>query len=263
MELYLGTGGYSNDDWLGLLYPEGTKKGKYLELYAQSFNAVELNSSFYAIPGTKAFQGMVDKSGARVRFAVKVHQSMTHSRDADENMYARLVESVEPLREVGMLGPFLVQFPYSFHRTAENRVYLKDLVDRLAGERLAIEFRNQAWQNDDVLAAFEDLGITYVSVDYPQVGGMPVPELHITSSTAYIRMHGRNEAKWYDGQSAAQRHDYLYTPDELRPWVLAIKENEGALSQAYVMLQNTTKGSALKNIEMLRVLFSEVGIEEA
>ena len=263
LELYLGTGGYSNDDWLGLLYAPGTKSGKYLEIYAQSFNAVELNSSFYAIPGIKAFQGMVNKSGGRVRFAVKVHQSMTHSRDADTDMYARLTESVEPLREVGMLGPFLVQFPYSFHRTKENRLYLKELVDRLSGERVAVEFRNEAWQVEDVLEAFRELGLTYVSVDYPQVGGMPAPELKITSDVAYLRMHGRNEEKWYGGNSAAERHDYLYTPDELHEWVMQVKEREDELSQVYVMLQNTTKGHALKNLKTLRKLFAEVGIEEA
>ncbi len=79
MELYLGTGGYSNDDWLGLLYPEGAKSADYLNIYAQHFNAVELNSSFYNIPGTKAFAGMVRKSEGRVRFAVKLHRSMTSS----------------------------------------------------------------------------------------------------------------------------------------------------------------------------------------
>lgn len=262
MELYLGTGGYSNDDWLGLLYPPGTKPAKFLDIYSQHFNAVELNSSFYAIPGIKAFRGMVEKSGARVRFAVKVHQSMTHSRDAGDDMYARLIESVQPLRDVGMLGPYLVQFPYSFHRTKENRIYLKELVDRLAGEKLAIEFRNQAWHVDDVRVAFEDIGLSYVSVDYPQVRGMPAPELHITSDLAYIRMHGRNEEKWYGGKNASERHDYLYTPDELREWVMKIKEHEDELRAVYVMMQNTTKGHALKNLETLRDLFEEVGLAE-
>ena len=259
----MGTGGYSNKDWLGLLYPPGTKPATFLNIYSQHFNAVELNSSFYAVPGIKAFQGMVEKSGARVRFAVKVHQSVTHSRDADDDTYARLTESVEPLREVGMLGPFLVQFPYSFHRTKENRIYLKDLVDRLAGERLAVEFRNQAWHVDDVLAAFEQLGLSYVSVDYPQVGGMPEPKLHLTSDTAYIRMHGRNETTWYGGKTAAERHDYAYDRAELLEWVMQIKAYEESLSQVYVMLQNTTKGHALGNIKTLRELFAEVGIQES
>ncbi len=263
MELYLGTGGYSNDDWLGIFYPEGTKSGDYLGHYAEHFNAVELNSSFYNIPGIKAFAGMVKKSGSRVRFAVKLHGSMTHSRDADEGLYPRLFESVAPLREAGMLGPFLAQFPYSFHRTPENRVYLKSLTERFvaAGETLALEFRTAEWHVPEVYEALSSAGLVAVSVDYPQLPKMPKPELLVTSSTAYIRLHGRNEEKWYGGKSAAERHDYLYTPDELRPWVTDIVTKEGQLEQVYVLFQNTTKGHALKNLQMMRHLFAEHGVD--
>lgn len=261
MELYLGTGGYSNDDWLGLLYPPGTKASKYLDIYAQHFNAVELNSSFYAIPGIKAFEGMVKKSGSRVRFAIKVHQSMTHSRDADDDMFQRLLESVQPLRDVGMLGPFLVQFPYSFHRTPENRLYLKDLLDRLESEAVAVEFRHGSWDDEQVRAAFANVGQTFASVDYPPLYGLPSSGLHVTSEIAYIRLHGRNKEKWWEGKNAAERHDYRYTADELRPWVQQIKDHEGELTQVYVMFQNTTKGHALENLRMLKELFAEIGVE--
>lgn len=265
VEAYLGTGGYSNEDWLGLLYPPGTKPGQFLEIYAQHFNAVELNASFYAIPGIRAFEGMVKKSGARVRFAVKLHQTMTHSRDADDEMYQRLFESVEPLRAVGMLGPFLAQFPYSFHRTPDNRRYLKALVERFeaAGETLAVEFRNEAWHVPEVIEAFKAMRLTFVSVDYPQVGGMPEPKVVITSDIAYLRLHGRNEEKWYGGKNASERHDYLYTPIELRPFVQQLAERQEELSQAWIMFLNTTKGHALKNIAMVRELFEEFGLREA
>lgn len=265
MELYLGTGGYSNEDWLGLLYPPGTKSSEFLNVYARHFNAVELNSSYYAIPGIRAFEGMVRKSQAKVRFAIKVHQSMTHSRDADGEMYQRLFESVQPLREVGMLGPFLAQFPYSFHRTPENRLYLKTLVEPFkdAGEVLAVEFRNEAWHVPEVVEAFREMGLAFVSVDYPQVGGMPEPKLIVTSDVAYLRLHGRNEEKWYGGKNQSERHDYLYTPEELRPFVQQLAERQEELSAAWVMFLNTTKGHALKNIEMVRALCKEVGLDEA
>ena len=261
VELYLGTGGYSNNDWLGLIYPTGTKPNKYLDIYAQHFNAVELNSSFYAVPGIKAFEGMVKKSKARVRFAVKVHKSMTHSRDADDEMYQRLKESVQPLQDVGMLGPFLVQFPYSFHRTRENRLYLKTVLDRLEPHATAVEFRHGSWDLPEVCDAFKKVNKTFVSVDYPPLYGLPKSGLHLTSDTVYIRMHGRNQKTWWDGKSAAERHDYQYTPDELRPWVLDIKEREAEISQLYLMMQNTTKGHALENLRMFGELFAEVGLE--
>ena len=262
MELYLGTGGYSNNDWLGLIYPEGTKSNRYLELYAQHFNAVELNSSFYAIPGIRAFEGMVAKSGGRVRFAIKAHQSLTHERKLDPDMIARLKESVQPLRDVGMLGPFVLQFPYAFHRTPKNRLYLKELADALAGETLAVEFRQGSWDQGDVREAFRRAGLTWVSVDYPPLRGLPSSNFHHTTEIAYLRLHGRNKENWWDGKSASERHDYLYTPDELRYWVQAILEHQDALTQVYLMMQNTTKGHALKNLRMLRELFGEYGEEE-
>jgi uncharacterized protein YecE (DUF72 family) len=260
MELYLGTGSYSNKDWLGLLYPEGSKSSEFLHIYAQRFGAVELNASFYAIPGVKAFQGMVEKSEAKVRFAVKLHQSFTHSRDAGEEMTQRMLESVEPLREVGMLGPLLAQFPYSFHRTPENRLYLKHLIERFENQQLAVEFRGQDWDKPEVYEGLKEFGAIPVSVDYPPLSGLPKPELHVSHGVAYVRMHGRNKAKWWEGKNASERHDYLYSPDELRPWVLKIAEQRDNLSQVYVLLLNTTKGHALKNLAMLEDLFDEAGL---
>ncbi len=204
---------------------------------------------------------MVKKSQARLRFAIKLHQSMTHSRDADAKMYQRLFESVAPLREVGMLGPFLAQFPYSFHRTPENRLYLRDLAGRFSEENLAIEFRHWSWDNSEVRSGLKDFGLSAVSVDYPPLKGLPKSGLVLSSDIAYIRMHGRNKEKWWEGKSAAERHDYLYSVDELRLWVLSIVEQQEQISQLYLLMQNTTKGHALKNLAMLRELFAEQGLE--
>ncbi len=247
---------------MGLLYPEEAKKADWLDIYSQHYNAVELNSSFYAIPGTKAFAGMLKKSGGRVRFAVKLHQSMTHSRDADENMYARMLESVAPLREAGVLGPFLAQFPYSFHRTPENRQYLLELVKRFEGEKLAIEFRHASWDKPEVSESLKSFGLILTSVDYPPLKGMPGSELHVSGGVIYLRLHGRNKKTWWEGKSAAERHDYLYTIDELRPFVLEVAEEKEALEQVWFIFLNTTKGHALKNLAMVKELSAELGLKE-
>lgn len=261
MEIHLGTGGWSNDDWLGILYPEGTAKRDYLSVYARHFHAVELNSSFYAIPGIKAFEGMLRNSGGRVRFAVKAHRSFTHDRDATRDLAQRLRESVAPLRDAGMLGPILLQFPYSFHRTAANRRWLAEAVAWFEDETLAVEFRNEAWHVDAVRASFREMGLSWVSVDYPQVRGMPAPELVVTSPIAYLRMHGRNEDAWYGASSAAARHDYRYARDELRSWVQWIAEAREELEQVYVMMLNTTKGHAIHDLRTLAELLREHDLE--
>lgn len=267
MEIYLGTGGYTNEDWVGLLYPPETKKEEWLSIYAQTFNAVELNSSFYNIPGLKAFAGMLKRSEGRVHWAVKIHQRMTHERNATEDDYQRLFESVAPLREAGVLGPFLAQFPQSFHRTPENRKYVAALAQRfadpaLAPGGLAVEFRHASWDNEEVREAFHKAGLIWVSTDYPPLPGLPKNELHLTGEIAYIRLSGRNKEKWYEGRDQSERHDYRYSEEELRFWVHALQEalEHQTLTQVWFIFNNTTKGHALANLEMLKELLEETGL---
>ncbi|PYE54117.1 DUF72 domain-containing protein [Deinococcus yavapaiensis] len=262
MRIYLGTGGYSNEDWIGpgLLYPDGTKKDQFLEVYSQHFNAVELNSSFYGIPGLKAFEGMAKKSGGRTRFAVKLHQVFTHTRNPEQSDFDRMLQSPQPLREVGLKGPYLAQFPYSFHRTTDNRKYLLDLAERFAGHELAVELRHASWDKPEVREGMAEYGLIWVSPDYPPVGGMPEPRVHVTSEVGYLRLHGRNEGSWWEGKSAAERHDYLYNRAEMDEWADKIAEVEGELEELYVFFQNTTKGHALKNIPMLREALASRGL---
>ena len=266
MELYLGTGGYTNDDWGGLIYPPEAKKGDWLSIYAQHFNAVELNSSFYNIPGVRAFEGMLKKSGGRVHWGVKIHQSMTHEQNATDDDYKRLFESVAPLHEAGVLGPFLAQFPQRFHRTPENRKYLAALAERfrdraLAPGGLAVEFRHHSWDNDEVREAFKKAGLIWVSTDYPPLPGLPKNRLHVTGEIVYVRLSGRNKEKWHEGRSASERHDYRYTRDELAFWVQSLAEarEQEDISQAWFIFNNTTKGHALENLRVLRELLEEAG----
>ena len=260
MRIYIGTGGYTNDDWIGLLYPEGTKKTDYLEVYSQHFGAVELNSSFYGIPGIKAFEGMVRKSGGRTRFAVKVHQVFTHERKPQDSDFDRMLQSPAPLAEAGVMGPYLAQFPYSFHRTAENRKYLLELAERFAGHELAVEMRHASWDKPEVREGMSEYGLIWVSPDYPPVGGMPEPRVHVTGEVGYLRLHGRNTGTWWDGKSASERHDYLYSRGEMDEWADKIAQVEGDLEELYVFFQNTTQGHALKNIPMLRDALESRGL---
>ncbi|GGI89734.1 DUF72 domain-containing protein [Deinococcus wulumuqiensis] len=261
MRVYIGCGGYTNEDWTapGLIY-EGVKKDAFLETYAEHFDAVELNSSFYAIPGLKAFEGMVRKSGGRVRFAVKLNKVFTHERAPGDTDFDRMLQSPEPLREAGVMGPYLAQFPYSFHRTAANRKYLAMLTERFAGHELAVELRHASWDKPEVREGMGEFGVIWVSPDYPPVGGMPEPQVHVTGDVGYLRLHGRNRETWWEGQSASERHDYLYNRAEMDEWAEKIAAVAGELSELYVYFQNTTKGHALHNIPMLREALNARGV---
>ncbi|MDO4245449.1 MAG: DUF72 domain-containing protein [Deinococcus sp.] len=261
MRVYIGCGGYTNEDWTapGLIY-EGVKKDAFLETYAEYFDAVELNSSFYAIPGLKAFEGMARKSGGRVRFSVKLNKAFTHERAPTDADFDRMLQSPEPLREAGVMGPYLAQFPYSFHRTPANRKYLAALTERFAGHELAVELRHASWDKPEVRGGMGEFGLIWVSPDYPPVGGMPEPQVHVTGDVGYLRLHGRNRETWWEGQSASERHDYRYNRAEMDEWAEKIAAVAGELSELYVYFQNTTKGHALHNIPMLREALNARGI---
>jgi uncharacterized protein YecE (DUF72 family) len=259
MRVYIGTGGYSNDDWKGLLYPPDCKKTDYLRHYTQAFDSVELNSTFYAIAGEKAFAGMLRNSEGRVQIAVKLHQDFTHQRTATADLAERMMRSPQPLRDAGVLAPFLAQFPYSFPRNPANRRYLAQLVAWFKGQTLAVEFRHISWHVREVQQAFERAGLIWVSVDYPQLAGMPISDLVLTQRTGYIRLHGRNDAQWWDGKTAADRHDYRYSTAELEVWAQRILARQADCDVLYVMFENTTQGHALHNIPVLRELLHAGG----
>ena len=261
MRVYIGCGGYSNDDWAapGLLY-DGVRKDDYLGTYARHFDAAELNASFYGIPGLKAFEGMLRRSAGRVRFTVKLHRVFTHDRAPTDDDFDRMLQSPGPLREAGVLGPYLAQFPYSFHRTPANRRYLQMLTERFAGHELAVEIRHEDWDRPEVREGMAQRGVILVSPDYPPAGGLPEPQLHVTADVGYLRLHGRNAANWWDGQSAAERHDYLYSRAEMDEWAQKIALVADDLSELYVFFENTTRGHALKNIPQLREALNAHGV---
>ena len=112
--------------------------------------------------------------------------------------------------------------------------------------------RHGSLDKPEVREGMADYGLIWVSPDYPAVGGMPEPRVFVTGEVGYLRLHGRNSGTWWDGKSAAERHDYLYSRAEMDEWADKIAEVDGDLEELYVFFQNTTKGHALKNIPMLR-----------
>jgi len=261
MDLYLGSGGFSYPYWRGVFYPPQLKPRDYLWHYARHFNAVEINSSYYHVPRAASFAGMLERSQGRVRFAVKVHRSITHSRDAESKLYERLLAAVEPLREAGALGPFVAQFPYSFRRTPPNRRYLQEVAARFSGYQLAVELRHQSWAVEPVWQSFRELGLIWVSADYPPLPGLPQSGLVTTGPVAYLRFMGRNAARWWEHETPEERYDYLYGEDELAPYARRLSELAAGLREAWVIFHNTPGGKALVNLRQFAALLAGDGGE--
>lgn len=253
--VYLGTGGYSDTDLLGTLYPTGTKKTDFLKEYAKHYGAVEVNSTFYAPIGQKAFAGMIDKAynqaGSQLKFAVKLHQDFTHARKGTLEHAESFLKALSPLIEADALAPLLLQFPHGFDRNQANRLYLSELVSWFSGYPLAIEFRHNSWHTPQVVDSFVKQGLIWCSVDYPDVSGLPPSRLIFTSRTGYLRMHGNN-LNWWDAMSASDRHDYRYTEAEMQDWAQAIDNQRQLFNTLFVFFQNTVNAHSYYNIKMLK-----------
>ncbi|HOV79487.1 MAG TPA: DUF72 domain-containing protein, partial [Bacillota bacterium] len=186
---YIGTAGYSYQDWVGAVYPSGTKKGDMLKLYAREFSFGEINATYYRMPGRKMIGGMAAKTPPGFRFALKAFQGMTHARDGGPEIFGQFADAVRPLSESGRLACVLAQFPYSFHNTQENRDYLKKFRELLPGLPVAVEFRNARWISGSTFELLKREQLSFVCVDEPDIRGLIKPLAVVTARPAYVRFH--------------------------------------------------------------------------
>jgi uncharacterized protein YecE (DUF72 family) len=180
---------------------------------------------------------------------------LTHDRKTEWKREAEEFRSgIEPLADSGRLAAVLLQFPYSFHRTRENRLYLAEVCDHLDGLPLAVEFRSKEWQLPEVREGLAERGITTVNVDAPGLENLPGPGAEVTAPLAYIRFHGRNEKSWWSGTNVS-RYDYLYESKELEEWVDRVRKMIEKAAMLLIAFNNHHKGQAVLNArEFTRML---------
>jgi uncharacterized protein YecE (DUF72 family) len=253
--IYVGTCGFSYKDWIGSFYPSGTKAQAMLGLYAKRFDAVEIDSTYYAIPKPSLFDSIARRTPAGFRFSVKAPGSITHL-PVDAQPAAADIEtfgaSVAPLVAAGKLGVVLAQFPHSFQPSKEARSRLALLRDRWPDLPLVAEFRHRDWQKPAVLRELRALDVGWCNVDEPMIDTLLRPSAESTSRVGYMRFHGRNAAKWWkQDRSAAERYDYLYSATELSEWLPRIARVEHESEETYVFFNNHRNGQAATNARQM------------
>ncbi|HLW38634.1 MAG TPA: DUF72 domain-containing protein [Candidatus Eremiobacteraceae bacterium] len=258
MALHVGTCGFSYRDWIGPFYPKGIQAIAMLPFYAQCFDAVEIDSTYYAIPRPQLFAGMDKRTPAHFRFTVKAPGSITHipadaSPVAEEP--AAFAAALEPLVASGKLAAVLAQFPNSFRAGPDTYRRLEQLRRFWPDINLIAEFRHRAWQSEATLMRLRELGIGWCNVDEPRFQSLLRPGSEVTSPIGYIRFHGRNYARWWKQQkSADERYDYSYTPAELSEWLPRIAAVEEQARDTYVFFNNHRLGKAPANARQLRAM---------
>jgi len=256
-EILIGTCGYSYGDWVGPVYPEGTRQEDFLGLYASRFPAVELDFTYYQMPKASALERMAAVTPPSFRFALKAHRSLTHEPGEDAlKDVAAFREGIDPLVRAGKLSAVLLQFPYGFHYDPGSRRRLAALLEGLSGLPLAVEFRNDDWRRDSVIEGLRDRGAALVGVDEPDLPRLPRPSTEVTSPLAYVRFHGRNGENWWKGDNVS-RYDWLYSEAELREWVPRIRAILQKASVLLAFFNNHRRGMAAQNARDLRRILKE------
>ncbi len=256
--ILIGTSGYSYADWVGPFYPQGLKKGAFLDFYRQHFRACELNFSYYRVPTAQSLERMADKSESAVIFVVKANQAMTHDRQDNAQVFADFLDALKPLDERQVLGGVLAQFPYSFHKTPANIDYVKRMKELMKDVPVVVEFRNAQWIRQATFSLLKELNVGFCCVDEPQLKGLLPPLAVATSDIGYVRFHGRNREKWWNHDDQAERYDYLYTDEELQEWVPRIKTLTKRSGKVFVFTNNHRNGQAVQNAKQLCRMVAEV-----
>ena len=255
-----GPAGWMYKDWEGIVYPRPKPRGfDQLRYIAQFFDTVEINSTFYGPPVERTASSWVQRveEHKNFRFTAKLWKRFTHERG--KAWTTREVDQVragfDVMMESGSLGAVLLQFPWSFRRTEENREWLGDVVRTFNQYPLVVEVRHSSWLAPEFLSGLEEEGIGFVNIDQPLYHDSIGPTALATSHVGYVRVHGRNYKDWFREKAPVeQRYNYLYRPDELEPWAERATEiaSDPATREVYVITNNHYKGKAVADALMLK-----------
>jgi uncharacterized protein YecE (DUF72 family) len=274
-EIRIGTCSWADEALSKHWYPPGVAAGERLAYYAQHFDTVEVDSTYYRLPAEQMVERWAERTPDGFVMHVKAFGLMTRhpvkleslppdlrddaptddrgrverpSREFRGEVFRRFLEALEPLRSKGKLGGILFQFPSYVVFKERSLDYLRWAREQLGDDEMLVEFRHISWLDDEnrdaTLRLLEEIEATHVIVDAPRIEAAKnlVPTvLALTSPTAYIRFHGRNAETWNKrGGSAAERFDYLYSDDELREWVGPLRELSEQAEQAYAFFNNNS-----------------------
>ncbi len=257
--IFIGTSGYYYPDWRSSFYPGNLKGPEFLNFYSKNFNFVEINSTYYRPVSRKQLEKMIDQVPDSFLFTLKAHGSITHERSGDPSEKCReFIENTSILRDTGHLGGYLLQFPYSFHRTAENRKYLDRICGMFRGLPVFIEFRHREWIDRKVIEDIKSRGMTLVTTDLPEVRNLPENKSVIDGKDSiYLRFHGRNRDLWWTGDSTS-RYDYTYSTDELKDRAKEIIPMNKGKKLIFIAFNNHYKGQAVKNAFEMKKIFKDL-----
>ena len=220
MRMLAGTSGYSYKEWVGPFYPEKTPASAMLRYYAERFPTVEINNTFYRMPDTTLLERWASEVPEGFAFTLKAPQRITHMKRL-KGVAPDVAEFTRRAAVLGdRLGMLLFQLPPSLRKDLPR---LRDLLGALPPERqVAVEFRHDSWQDDEVYETLRARGAALCVVDDDEDGVSPFV---CTSDCAYLRLRRTQ-----------------YTESDLRAWADRIRSQP--LTRAYVYFKHEDEALA-------------------
>ncbi len=264
---HVGTAGWSYEDWEGIVYPPDKPRGFHpLPFLAGLLDMVEVNSTFYRPASAYLALSWLRKVEAfpSFLFAIKLHQVFTHHRNAfGQKDVDEFRAGIDPLRLRERLAAVLVQFPWSYLNTDENRDHLARLFALFAEYPLALEVRHASWDTPEFRRFLEDNKVAFCNIDQPVFkNGIKPSAVSTNPAFAYVRLHGRNYRNWFRaGAGRDDRYDYLYEKDELQEWIDRIKQLGQKSGKIYVITNNHYRGQAMANALQIKNMLSGEKLE--
>ncbi len=237
-DIRIGTSGWHYNHWTGLFYPDQLPKSKWFKYYAENFDTVEINNTFYQLPKQETFKNWHKQAPKNFLYTVKANRYITHIKrlkDPSESL-ERFFERVGILAE--NLGPVLYQLPPNFHKDLDR---LKAFLHVLPEDRIAVfEFRHESWFSDDTYKLLSEFNAGFCIHD---LAGVPTPRV-ITADLIYVRFHGPTGK--YQGN---------YSRPALQNWANWMKQHIKEVRSVYAYFNNDIHAYAVRNAKQLKEQF--------
>lgn len=257
--ILVGPAGWSYADWVGKVYPKGSKPRDHLNLISQYFDCIEVNVTFYRQVSARMVGDWIRRvDKPQFKFNFKVNQAVTHNDPPNMAEARKFIETIKPAIDFKSLGTVLLQFPFSFVKTATTVDRLKSIVSEFSALNPVVEFRHKGWLSDETFSLLKSMNAAFCNIDQP-VGKASVPPTTVrTSDIAYIRLHGRNYNAWFSKTADRDdKYNYLYSVEELRFWVHAANNLARHAKFLYFITNNHYGGKGLVNALQVKSLLTE------
>jgi len=269
-----------------VFYPKPRSKSfDELAFYAEHFDTVEVNNTFYLQPRAEVCRSWAQRTPRGFEFAVKLFQKFTHPKMYKERVAKALPEDareesgaidslvavnaadldefrrgIEPLAASGKLGALLAQFPASFKDSPPSREYLAALLRAFEEYPVAVELRHKSWSDAiaETLTLLNAFKAAWVQIDEPKFRfSIRQNYLPNVKGFYYMRLHGRNVQKWWRHDKSEDRYDYLYSANELKEFTETADAARHIVKKAYLYANNHFSAKSVANAAMIKQQLGE------